>query len=410
MPIEKKSIADDSRLAESASGGNAAAVPAQTKSFARQVLTVSFVLANVLFLALLAAIAIPGKVHPKTSVPFYVAAAIIEALFLWRYFAGGRKRSTCHIVIVVFLLLIVWETVSTDLKLTHPVLIPNPENVFAVFPARWEELLKNVTSSMILLAEGFITSLIAGNIIGLFVGWMPKVREAVYPIAHVLAPVPAIVFAPYLVMLLPSFKAAAVAVIFLGIFWPTLLNTILRVESLDKHILDSARMMGLSTPTMIFQVLLPYLYPTVATGLKTQLPTAMLMLVMAEMYGATSGLGYFVINYTNYANYTNVVAGIIMVGIVVTILDFLVGLLVRKTVKWNLPGKGKREGIYVSGKGNLPGMRGTAYLLRGGARRHLPNLWQEGDGAFRLRRGPLRVRHMPSRRRGRAHHDRMPRN
>ena len=254
---------------------------------------------------------------------------------MWRYFAGGRKRSTCHIVIVVFLLLIVWETVSTDLKLTHPVLIPNPENVFAVFPARWEELLKNVTSSMILLAEGFITSLIAGNIIGLFVGWMPKVREAVYPIAHVLAPVPAIVFAPYLVMLLPSFKAAAVAVIFLGIFWPTLLNTILRVESLDKHILDSARMMGLSTPTMIFRVLLPYLYPTVATGLKTQLPTAMLMLVMAEMYGATSGLGYFVINYTNYANYTNVVAGIIMVGIVVTVLDFLVGLLVRKTVKWS---------------------------------------------------------------------------
>ena len=388
---------EGARTPERAGASTATPAPASTKSRARQVLTVSFILANVLFLALLAAIAIPGKVHPKTSVPFYIAAAIIEALFLWRYFAGGvehimavcretdsknpiriaqkimsdksiypngpehhtligaslmaaaiiealflwryfaggRKRSTCHIVIVVFLLLIVWETVSTDLKLTHPVLIPNPENVFAVFPARWEELLKNVTSSMILLAEGFITSLIAGNIIGLFVGWMPKVREAVYPIAHVLAPVPAIVFAPYLVMLLPSFKAAAVAVIFLGIFWPTLLNTILRVESLDKHILDSARMMGLSTPTMIFRVLLPYLYPTVATGLKTQLPTAMLMLVMAEMYGATSGLGYFVINYTNYANYTNVVAGIIMVGIVVTILDFLVGLLVRKTVKWS---------------------------------------------------------------------------
>lgn len=97
----------------------------------------------------------------------------------------------------------------------------------------------------------------------------------------------------------------------------------------------STRMMRPSTPTMIFQVLLPYLYPTVATGLKAHLPTAMLMLVMAEMYGATSGLGYFVINYTNYTNYTNVVAGIIMVGIVVTILDFLVGLLVRKTVRWS---------------------------------------------------------------------------
>ena len=301
----------------------------------RRFLSLPFILANVLFIALLVAIAVPGKVHPKTSVPFYVAAVIIEALFVWRYLANGQKRSTCHIAVVMWLLLIVWEVASTDLKLTHPVLIPNPENVFAVFPARWDELLGNVGSSMTLLTEGFITSLIAGNIIGLFVGWMPKVRETVYPIAHVLAPVPAIVFAPYLVMLLPSFKAAAVMVIFLGIFWPTLLNTILRVESMDKHILDSARMMGLSTPTMIFRVLLPYLYPTVATGLKTQLPTAMLMLVMAEMYGATSGLGYFVINYTNYANYTNVVAGIIMVGIVVTVLDCLVGLLVRKTVKWS---------------------------------------------------------------------------
>ncbi len=327
------------RKQASNSGPSASAMTPGTiedeESGVRRIVTVSFVLASVLFAALLVVIAVPGKVHPKTSVPFYVAAAIIEALFLWRYFAGGRKRSTCHIAIVVFALLIIWEVVSTDLKLTHPVLIPNPENVFAVFPARADELLENVASSMILLGEGFVTSVAAGTIIGLFVGWMPKVREAVYPIAHVLAPVPAIVFAPYLVMLLPSFKAAAVMVIFLGIFWPTLLNTILRVESIDKHILDSARMMGLSTPTMIFRVLLPYLYPTVATGLKTQLPTAMLMLVMAEMYGATSGLGYFVINYTNYANYTNVVAGIIMVGIVVTILDFLVGLLIRKTVKWS---------------------------------------------------------------------------
>lgn len=134
MPFEKKSIADDSRLAESEVAGVAAPsvartttpAPSSTNSFARQVLTVSFVLANVLFLALLAAIAIPGKVHPKTSVPFYVTAAIIEALFLWRYFAAGESSSTCHIAIVVFLLLIVWETVSTDLKLTHPVLIPTP--------------------------------------------------------------------------------------------------------------------------------------------------------------------------------------------------------------------------------------------------------------------------------------------
>ena len=295
----------------------------------------SFIVATVLFIATLVAIAVPGAVTPKNSVPFYVAVVLIECLFLWRYIAGGKKRSTANIASAIFILLIGWEVAATDLKVTHPVLVPIPENVFAVFPNLYGELLRNVTSSMLLLCEGFVTSLIAATIIGLFVGWMPKLRETVFPIAKVLAPIPAIVFTPYLVMLLHSFSAAAVMVIFLGIFWPTLMNTILRVESLDKRIIDSAKMMGLSTPTMIFRVLLPYLYPTIVTGLKVQLPSAMLMLVMAEMYGASSGLGYFVINYTNYGNYTNVVAGIIMVGVVVTILDGLVSLLIKKTVKWS---------------------------------------------------------------------------
>ena len=314
----------------------------------------SFIVSTVLFLVTLLVIYVPGETMaeifraitfggvdvaggtvPASSVEFYVAVVIAWALFMWRYIAGGKKRSTCNIASVVFLFFIIWEVASTDLKMTHPVLIPLPENVFAVFTRIPGELWQNVVSSLSLLGQGFITSLVAATIIGLFVGWLPKVRETVFPIAKVLAPIPAIVFTPYLVLLLHSFRFAAIMVIFLGIFWPTLMNTILRVESLDRRILDSAKMMGLSTPTMIFRVLLPYLYPTIVTGLKVQLPTAMLMLVMAEMYGASSGLGYFIINYTNYANYTNVVAGIIVVGVVVTVLDALVGLLVRKTVKWS---------------------------------------------------------------------------
>ena len=314
----------------------------------------SFIVSTVLFLVTLLVIYVPGETMaeifhaitfggidvaggkvPASSTEFYVAVVIAWALFMWRYIAGGKKRSTCNIASVVFLFFIIWEVASTDLKMTHPVLIPLPENVFAVFTRIPGELWQNVVSSLSLLGQGFITSLVAATIIGLFVGWLPKVRETVFPIAKVLAPIPAIVFTPYLVLLLHSFRFAAIMVIFLGIFWPTLMNTILRVESLDRRILDSAKMMGLSTPTMIFRVLLPYLYPTIVTGLKVQLPTAMLMLVMAEMYGASSGLGYFIINYTNYANYTNVVAGIIVVGIVVTVLDALVGLLIRKTVKWS---------------------------------------------------------------------------
>ncbi|MBQ6453244.1 MAG: ABC transporter permease subunit [Coriobacteriales bacterium] len=296
----------------------------------------SFILANVLFVALITIILIPGRMDTPTNVPFIVATVIIEALFLWHYLPKSkRKPSSCYIVIIVWVLLIVWELVSTDLGLTHPVLIPLPENVFAVFSNKTPELMRNIKSSLTLFAEGFLTAIVVGNLLGLIVGWLPRVRETVYPIARVLAPVPAIVFTPYLIFLLPSFRMAAAMVIFLGIFWSTMLNTILRIEAMDKRIVDTAKMLGVGTGTMIFKVLLPYLYPSIAKGLKLQLPSAMLIMVMSEMYGATSGLGYFIINYTNYANYTNVVAGIILVGIVVTVLDWLVTLFVKKTVRWS---------------------------------------------------------------------------
>ena len=311
------------------------AAPTTVKHGKGKVLCPSFILANILFVVLLVAIAIPGKMTPQTPVAFYVAAVLIEALYLWRFFVNDRKASSSYIVIVVWLFLIVWEICSTDLKLTHPVLIPLPENVFNVFPKLHKELLKNIASSLTLLGAGYFSALILGNVLGLFAGWLPKLKETVYPIARALAPIPAIVFAPYLIMLMPNFRSAAIMAIFLGIFWPTLLNAILRVGSMDKRVIESARMMGLSTPEIIFQIMLPYMYPSMVSGMKVQLATGMLMLVMAEMYGATSGMGYFVLNYTNYGNYTNVVAGIICVGLVVTVLDCLLGILIKKTVKWS---------------------------------------------------------------------------
>ena len=55
---------------------------------------------------------------------------------------------------------------------------------------------------------------------------------------------------------------------------------------------------------------------------------------MAEMMGASSGLGYFIKNYSDYANYTNVIAGIILIGIVVSLLNALLSYSEKKLVRW----------------------------------------------------------------------------
>ena len=122
--------------------------------------------------------------------------------------------------------------------------------------------------------------------------------------------------------------------IVLGVFWPTFLTTINRVTSMDQRILDSARMLNLSNATMIGRVLLPYILPGLVSGLRVSVTTSVLMLNFAELMGATHGMGYYIQNSITYANYTHAVAGIITIGIVVTILSGLVTLVQRKAIKW----------------------------------------------------------------------------
>jgi NitT/TauT family transport system permease protein len=82
-------------------------------------------------------------------------------------------------------------------------------------------------------------------------------------------------------------------------------------------------------------VLLPYIIPGVLSGLKVTMTTSVLMLNFAELMGATHGMGYYIQNSITYANYTHAVAGIIVIGIVVTILSGIVGFIQKKLIRWH---------------------------------------------------------------------------
>lgn len=213
-------------------------------------------------------------------------------------------------------------------------LFPLPENVFNAFVMQYPEMLQNVVSSMQLLAIGFFGGTIAGLLLGLSVGVRTRLSNLFFPVAQVLAPITPVIYAPYLIAIMPTFRSASALVIFCGIFWPTFLNMIIRVKSIEPKIMDSARALGTKGATLLRYVLIPYVMPSVVSGLKVTLTTSMMMLTFAEMMGATSGMGYYIVNYAHYANYTNVVAGVILMGVVVTLLNRLVDFVQRRVIKW----------------------------------------------------------------------------
>ncbi|MDO4554891.1 MAG: ABC transporter permease subunit [Lachnospiraceae bacterium] len=301
-------------------------------------ITFSFVLAHILLIVLVCLIFTPGEKQVTTINSFLGAVAVMEIFYLFQLVRAEKKgksaKAPSDIMVLLWGFLILWEVAVTKKQLLHPVLFPAPENVFHVFPTQYEALMKNVLSSMELLAVGLLIGITLGVVLGVICGWFSRLTDIFYPVASVLAPIPAVVYAPYIIILMPSFRSASAVIIILGIFFPTFLKMILRVGSIDPRILDSGRVLNIGSFQMITKILLPYIMPEVISGLRITVTTSISLLIFAEMMGATEGMGYYIVNFNTYANYTNVIAGFIVIGIVITILGYVVSFIEKHAVKW----------------------------------------------------------------------------
>lgn len=294
------------------------------------------ILTHLLFAALILSVWLPGKANVKAEPICLTAACIlIETAVAYQIARGKNARTAGDIGAAIFLVLLVWQVYTTRLGRGHIILMPTPEAVFAVFYTQRVRMAQGIVSSLSLLLVGFGVSLPLGTALGLITGWNSRLRGSLVPMARVLSPIPAIIYAPYLIAIMPSFRSASAMVLVIGIFWPTFLQMVARVGALDKKIVDSARVLGLSQRELLWEVFLPWVMPGILSGLRSSLSSAFMLLTLAEMMGAHSGLGYFIRNFADYANYTNVLAGILLVALVITVLNRAVSALEKRLVRWH---------------------------------------------------------------------------
>jgi NitT/TauT family transport system permease protein len=288
------------------------------------------ILPHLAFLALTASILSPSLIPIENKWVFFGVVMLIEAALIVYH----KSTSANDIVFAVFLFLFVWEFMSTKTNRTNTMLVPVPERVFAVLQADWLRILRGIGSSLSLLFTAMAIALFLAISLGMVVGWFERLRKSALPVAKVISPIPPIVYTPYAVALLPSFRIASIFVIFNSMFWPVFINMIISVSTVDRRIMDSAKTLNTRSAAMFLNILFPYCLPRIITGMNVTLSASFMVLTAAELIGATSGLGWYVKYNSDFANYTKVVAGIIVIGIVVTVLNKLLLALEKVLIKW----------------------------------------------------------------------------
>jgi NitT/TauT family transport system permease protein len=161
------------------------------------------------------------------------------------------------------------------------------------------ELWKHVRASMVRSVVGFGLAIALAIPLGAAIAWYRPVREFFTPVLEIFRNTAALALLPVFMLVLGIGETSKVAIVLYACFFPILLSTVTGVANVDPQLLRSAQVLGLSPISTFRKVVFPAAIPTIFTGVRISGAAAILVLIAAEMIGATAGLG-FLINYAQY--------------------------------------------------------------------------------------------------------------
>ena len=175
--------------------------------------------------------------------------------------------------------------------------------------------------SLARVLAGYLAAALTAIPIGFVIGMSPTLYKALDPFIQVLKPVSPLAWMPLALFTLKDSGVSAVFVIFICSLWPMLINTAFGVGAVRREWLNVARTLEVPPVRKALRVILPAAAPTIMTGMRISIGIAWLVIVAAEMLVGGTGIGYFVWNEWNNLSISNIVCGILAIGLVGMALD-----------------------------------------------------------------------------------------
>jgi nitrate/nitrite transport system permease protein len=176
---------------------------------------------------------------------------------------------------------------------------------------------------------GYLIAVAVAIPIGFLIGMSPLLSRALDPFIQILKPISPLAWMPLALYTIKDSSLSAIFVIFICSLWPTLINTAFGVASVRREWLNVARTLEVGVFRRAFTIILPAAAPTILTGMRISIGIAWLVIVAAEMLVGGTGIGYFVWNEWNNLSITNVIAAIVVIGVVGMALDQVLARLTR---------------------------------------------------------------------------------
>jgi NitT/TauT family transport system permease protein len=272
---------------------------------------------------------------------FAIAAAALGAILVVGSLAGGFVEGAARrlslwapwlILLAAFLTL--WEF-ATAKRLWLPMpFFPPPQALVEVFIDDYQRLFDSVWHSAFLLAGGYLIGAFIGFVSGVAIGWSKAVGYWAHPILRFVGPLPATAWLPLAFFVFPSSWSASTFLVALATGFPVTVLTWSGIAGVNKAYYDVARTLGADTRFLILKVAIPAALPHVFVGLFMGLGGSFAVLVVAEMLGVKSGLGWYLQWAQGWAAYANMYAALLVMALACSGLITLLFRLRDRVLSW----------------------------------------------------------------------------
>jgi ABC-type nitrate/sulfonate/bicarbonate transport system permease component len=238
-----------------------------------------------------------------------------------------RRRATKGVVLGllgVIAMLAVWELASRVYDLE--VLLPTPftviGNVIKTLSLRQDPWLygpniyRHLWASLLRTITGFGLAAAIAIPLGLLLGRIAALREFFGPVINILYPIPGIAWVPLAILWFGLGDKAVVFSVFMAAVFPLYFNVVAGVRLISPSLVDAGRCYGARGPMMFLKVILPAATPHVIVGLRIALGNAWRMIVAAEMFASSTGIGFVLIQSRYLFRAVDLMTAMILVSVV----------------------------------------------------------------------------------------------
>lgn len=267
------------------------------------------------------------------------ASIVIESVPVGKLTVSRGTADRLMSVLAPIGVFVVWE-LAARLHLIDTRFFPAPSSIAGTFGDLIAKgtLETNTFVSLVRLFWGFLLGAIPALAIGLVMGLYRPIRVLVEPLILATYPVPKSAILPLILLIFGLGEASKVVMVAIGVFYPVVINTASGVMQIPSMYLDVGKNFGAGRWQTFRTIALPGALPFIMTGIKLGAGMGLVLIAIAEMIGAQSGLGYMIWNAWQILSVNTMYVGLIMIAL----LGFVMTLLLNEAERILIPHRQER--------------------------------------------------------------------